>query len=159
MGHYVHIHLAFSCDRNEGVAALAKKHLPLLTTDSASDDYCIEAIWFLESLSERTGYNPGPKGGLSLWGITGNYTRGDEFVRVLLPFWKELLVSEVDGGPFNFERIVVFEEHEQSVDVGAGARAFEIRLVDDSDKLPAGHHAEPRIEVRTFECPFAWHQC
>jgi len=82
-----------------------------------------EAVWFLADLSKRTGSNPGPKGGLSLWGMVGNYTDAEAFVNVLRPFWADLLAVE-GAEPFDYERIVVFEEREQS----ERASAYEIRL-------------------------------
>ena len=91
MGHYVHLNVCFACDTNDAVAELAKQHMP-------PEDGNREARWFLQALAERTGANPGPKGGLSTWGIVGNYTDEDEFVETLRPFWKALL-SDVDGGP------------------------------------------------------------
>lgn len=76
MGYHVHIHIAFACDTNEGVAALAKKHRTSIDFGKGHGIGGHEAAAFLDDLSERTGSNPGPKGGLSLWGITGNYTDG-----------------------------------------------------------------------------------
>jgi len=138
MGHYVHINVCFACDKNEGVAALAEKHLP-------ETEECREAKWFLEDLAKRTGNNPGPKGGLSTWGMVGNYTDEEEFVEVLRPFWKDLL-SDVDEGPCSFEHVLVFVEHEQT----ERATAFEIYRDDDDD-------AET-LTVKKHECPFSWMQ-
>lgn len=138
MGHYVHIHVCFACDSNEGVAELAKNHLMEI-----SGDTCKEAKWFLESLSERTGKNPGPKGGLSLWGMVGNFTDGDIFVRILNGFWKDLL-SEIEGGPRSDERILVFVEHEQS----DYAEAYEIFLEDDENP--------ETLKIKKHGCPFSW---
>lgn len=118
MGWYVHLHVCFACDTNEGVAGLAKKHLPSVSDDSDGER---AARWFLEALSTRTGNNPGPKGGLSLWGIVGNYTKAETFCEALRPFWMDLL-NGVDGGPLDFERVLVFEEQEQS----DAANAYEI---------------------------------
>lgn len=138
MGHYVHIHICFACDRNEGVAAIAKKHLPKLGE-------CIEAKWFLDDLAKRTGNNPGPKGGLSMWGIVGNHTNEEEFIEVLRPFWDDLL-SGVDGGPLGFEHVLVFVEHEQT----ERATAFDI-YCDYSDDIKT-------LTVKKHECPFSWAQ-
>ena len=63
----VHIHVRFDCNQNEGVAALAAKCLATITDASDGER---AAIWFLTDLSKRTGENFGPKGGLSLWGMT-----------------------------------------------------------------------------------------
>lgn len=142
MGVYVHLHVCFACDQNEPVAAIAKKHLT-----KELEDECREAAWFLTDLSKRTGRNPGPKGGLSMWGIIGNYTRGQDFVDALMPFWSELLSDKAnDNAPFSFEHILVFVEPEQSEQ----ATAFEI------------FRAEPRgsgeILVQEHKCQFAWMQ-
>lgn len=141
MGWYVHIHVAFSCDRNEGVGELAAKHLAML---SESDDDAIRYVrFFLTELSERTGENPGPKGGLSLWGMTGNCTRADEFCQTLIPFWGELLSGHIDGGPCSHEHVIVFEEQEQS------ERAVAYEIASD-DGAP--------ITIKRHELPFAWMQ-
>ena len=140
MGHYVHIHVCFACDNNDPVAKLAAQYLPSIASD---DDGCREARWFLEELSRRTGSNPGPKGGLSLWGIIGNYTRTSDFVQVLRPFWTDLLRG-VKGGPLPFEHIVVFTEPEQSEQ----AQAYEIVYDEESGLLDVKHH----------RLPLSWHQ-
>lgn len=137
MGHYVHLNVCFACNTNDAVAALAKQHMP-------PEDGNREARWFLQALAERTGANPGPKGGLSTWGIVGNHTNEREFVETLQPFWKALL-SGVDGGPGSFEHILVFVEHEQT----ERATAIEIFLADDGLKT---------LTIKKHECPFAWMQ-
>jgi hypothetical protein len=143
MGYYVHIHVCFACDTNEGVAALALKHKAML---SDSNDGAREAGWFLADLVKRTGHNPGPKGGLSTWGIVGNYTRGEAFVKTLMPFWLELLSGDIDGGPCSFEHILVFEEPEQT----ERTIAYEIFLEDRDDPKT--------LEVKRHECPFSFMQ-
>jgi hypothetical protein len=137
MGYYVHLHVAFSCDDNEPVAELAKKHLPLMTEQA---DGAREARWFLEDLSKRTGGNKGPKGGLSLWGITGNYTRGEAFVEALRPFFTEMFATQTEI--FDHEHILVFEEPEQSEQCIAHEISFESGV----------------MKVKRHECPFAFMQ-
>ena len=105
MGFYVLIHVAFACDNNDDIAPHAKKHLKLLPEDAP-----LECQWFLDELSERSGPNPGPKGGLSLWGMVGNYTNVQKFTKALMPFWKDILQSA--SSPLAFEKIVVFGETE-----------------------------------------------
>jgi len=107
MGYYVHLHVVFACKHNDEIACLARRHL----LDLSEDD--VEAKMFLESLASRCGYNPGPKGGLSLWGIVGNYTVGGDFVEVLGAFWEDLLRGDI-GGPPSLRHILVFVESEQS---------------------------------------------
>jgi hypothetical protein len=141
MGFYVHIHVSFACDHNEPVAALAKKHLAVIADE---DDARRAARWFLSDLSERTGENRGPKGGVSLWGMIGNYTPVDQFCEVLRPFWRELLETP-DCGPLDFEHIVVFQEREQS----ERAQAFEIFLDD-------GRSGD--LVIREHDLPFCWGQ-
>lgn len=145
MGFYVHVHVSFACDENEPVAWLAKKHAPNYQAEGASDA-ARAARWFLDDLAERAGHNPGPKGGLSLWGMVGNYTRVEEFCEILRPFWTELLQTR-DCGPDVFKHIVVFEEPEQS----ERAIAYEIFLPD------GGHTGEP-LMIRRHELPFCWNQ-
>lgn len=142
MGYYVHVHVSFACDDNEPVAALAKRHAENYKTEGAGDAERA-ARWFLDDLSERTGTNMGPKGGVSLWGIIGNYTSVDEFCELLRPFWIELLTTP-QCGPLDFEHIIVFEEREQSEQ----AVAYEIYLERESQALTIKRHA----------LPFCWNQ-
>lgn len=137
MGYYVHLSVVFACDKNDGVAEIAKRHL-----DTVGENR--EARWFLEDLSTRTGSNPGPKGGLSLWGAVGNYTNAEEFVNVLRPFWLALLADDYEGGPCGFEHVIVFTEPEQT----ERATAFEIFRDEADDSLT----------VKKHELPFAWMQ-
>lgn len=141
MAHCVHIHVCFACDDNDVVAALATKHRPAIVA-VLDDKRCFEANWFLEDLAKRTGANHGPKGGLSLWGMVGNYTSEDKFVEVLMPFWKDLL--GIDGGPCSHEHVLIFFEREQT----ERTTAIEIFLEDD----------EETIAVKEHECPFTFMQ-
>ncbi|MBX6168871.1 MAG: hypothetical protein IRY84_14690 [Thermobispora bispora] len=143
MGFYVLLSVVFPCDRNDGVAALARRHLRNLGPDAP-----LEAQWFLQDLGERSGENPGPKGGLSLWGIVGNHTRPHDFASALTPFWLDAYFTP--GGPLRHERIIVFYEFEQSEE----ANAIEICLEDeDADRAAA------RLSMRTHPgLPFAWGQ-
>lgn len=147
MGWYVHIHVCFACDKNDAVAELARKHLPNIVSDESG---VREARWFLEDLSKRSGSNSGTKGGLSLWGMIGNYTRVESFVDALMPFWRDLLSDESDEyyGPRDFERVIVFEEHEQS----GAANAYEIYW-DDPESSGRS------LVVKEHErLPFTWGQ-
>lgn len=141
----VHIHVCFPCRNNDGVAELARRHLNGL---SISDDGEQAAKWFLEDLSERTGENKGPKGGLSLWGMVGNYTNGDSFCECLKPFWKDLLGEGHDGGPCSHERIVVFLEPEQS----EAATAYQIGWDEP-------YEDERYLVIKKCDrLPFSWNQ-
>lgn len=133
MAHDVHLHVAFNCNSNDGVAELARQHLPAVKAATGAESTVYqpelgpEAAWFLEDLSRRTGENPGPKGGLSLWGIVSNHTQAQVFAEVLRPFWDDLLRRGVDGGPSAHHHILVFYEEEQSEQ----ANALEIYLHGD----------------------------
>lgn len=135
MGFYVHLSIIMPCDNNEPVAEIAKKYVDTI-------EHCNEAEWYLEELSTRKGYNPGPKGGLSMWGIVGNYTSVDEFIDALEPFFLELFKTE--AGPSDFEHIIVFYEREQSEQ----AKAYEISYDKENHK----------IDVKEHFLPFAWMQ-
>ena len=144
MGWNVHLHVAFKCTTNDGVAALAQRHL----TGLRLPEEAIEARLFLEALANRSGENLSMKGGLSLWGLVGNHTDVGEFCEVLVPFWHDLL-SGIDGGPLDFERVVVFEEQEQS----EAAAAYQIGW-DHPDRRDAR-----RVQIQRFErLPFSWGQ-
>lgn len=131
MGWYVHLHLCFSCNDNEPLAALARKH------EVVGYD-CPVANWLLRDLGQRSGTNPGPKGGLCLWGMIINGNWVEDFVTELRPFWTELLQTELDH-----EHILVFYEEEQS----EAANAYEIYL--DENRLIVKHHTR---------LPFTWMQ-
>ncbi|MBW4457125.1 MAG: hypothetical protein KME55_33160 [Nostoc indistinguendum CM1-VF10] len=145
MGWYVHLHVCFACDRNEGVAQLAKQHIETLDEKNHRG----YAGAFLQNLSERTGQNPGTKGGLSLWGMVGNGSGiAEEFVESLKSFWEDLLSEKEDGVPCSFEHILVFYEEEQS----EAANAYEI-FWDDADS------PQRQLVIRHHEkLPFAWMQ-
>jgi hypothetical protein len=135
MGYYVHLHVAFNCNENDDVAELARKHSRRLEDASVPS----ECLWFLENLSARTGQNPGPKGGLSLWGIVGNKTDVNGFIDFLKDFWLDLLSGEVDGGPCDHEHIIVFYENEGS----ERAHCYEIALTDRC-RRQLGYYYESR---------------
>ena len=116
MAHDVHLHVAFECDNNDHVAELAKKHRVLLMLNEENPS--IEALWFLDALSARKDCNEGPKGGLSLWGIVGNYTNPMQFAEALRPFWIELLSASRES-PLSFHHVVIMYEQEQSEHAGA----------------------------------------
>lgn len=143
MGLYVHLSVVFPCDNNDGVAGLAQKH-----ADAVADGAPAERLYFLQDLSDRTGENFGPKGGVSTWGIVGNYTRVDEFVESLSAFWDDLLGQEGDDwrGPLPQNRAVVFYEVEQS----GRANCYEIGWDDPFSperKMRYWHHED---------LPFSW---
>lgn len=96
---------------------------------------------------QRTGPNPGPKGGLSLWGMIGANTDVGAFCEGLKPFWAALLAG-VEGGPHGFERIVVLAEVEQS----EAATAYQIGWDDNESK-------SRRLTIKQCpNLPFAWGQ-
>lgn len=146
----VHIHVCFPCNNNDGVAKLAAKHLEQIKEQHGSADWWDKAevsSWFLADLAKRSGPNPGRKGGLSLWGMVGNYTDVEGFCETLKPFWSDLL-SEINGGPLDFERVIVFEEEEQS----EAATAYEIMWDDyESETRQIIIKAHKRL-------PFSWGQ-
>lgn len=151
MGYDVHLHVCIPVTENEPVARLAKKWLAALSEIKDINLGCREALWFLEDLAGRTGRNPGPKGGLSLWGIVGNYTDPEEFAEFLRPFWLELLSGSDEDYPCEHERVVVLFEREQTEAAGA---------IEIGWDLP---NAEPGVErkllIRVFEkLPFSWQQ-
>jgi len=144
----VHLHVCFPCNANEGVAELAKKHQPALLDKSDGEH---AAIWFLDALSARTGKNFGPRGGLSLWGMVGNYTKADEFCESLKPFWSDLLSGEINGGPCAHERIMVFEEQEQT----EAANVYEIGWTDSDTENKEAR----KLFIKKHErMPFSWQQ-
>ncbi len=142
MGFYVHVQVSFACDDNDGVAALAGKQRA-----ADMEESCPEAAAFVRYLAIRSGRNIGPKGGVSVWGMIGNYTNVGKFVEVLEPFWKELL-SGIEGGPCPFEHVVVLYEMEQS----EKACAYEIYQETHRSQIKDG------LIIKHHELPFCWNQ-
>lgn len=150
MGFYVHIHVCFECHGYDGIARLARKHLPTLPEEWANKD----AVYFLRALSRLHGEAPGTKGGMCLWGHVGNYTDVGLFVKILEPFWRELLPevkseSDLDDwdGPFAWEHVLVFYQPEDR----DHAAAYEIYW-DDPDAGP-----QKTLICRHHErLPFKW---
>ena len=141
MGFYCHLHVCFPCDENSGVSKVASKCLEDL--NSKGEEVCIHSKMFLEELASRVGANPGSKGGLSLWGIVGNYVNVRKFTNDLIPFWERLLSGEIPGGPCKEERVIIFYEKEQS----EKANAIEIYLDWRNNYA---------LTVKEHECPFSW---
>jgi hypothetical protein len=142
MSRNVHIHVAFECTFNDRVAALARKHLSL--------DYGgYEVVSFLNALAERSGTNQGRKGGVSLWGMIGNATDGDDFCDVLRPFWCDLLSdSDIDMPE---EHVIVFIQDLQSTT--AMVTAYEIGW-DNPDS-----EGRELVINKHEQLPFSWTYC
>jgi len=151
MGYYTHIHVCFESTFSEPVAAIARRHLP-----EVGESRIIEAKWFLESLAERTGTNPGPKGGLCLWGMVANGVPPEDFVAVLGPFWEDILQEPDDDelsdiSPHN--HIVVFYEGEDSL------RCECWEIFRDFEKHPMNDPNLPPLTVKHHErLPFIFNQ-
>jgi hypothetical protein len=93
--------VSFPSDGPDALAHLAQQFLPRIRghveeTENTTDHD--EAAWLLEYLANRKGFSNGPKGGMFTWGIIGNSTDVDRFVKVLEPFWRELLRPRWAGG-------------------------------------------------------------
>lgn len=108
MSRAVRLVVSFDCADNNQVSALAWRHL---NTPSFRADASQEAMQFLRDLIERSGGNPGTKGGMSVWSIVNNYTVPSRFVTDLTLFWKDLLQNKF-GSPWSFSRVMVFSEIE-----------------------------------------------
>ena len=123
------------CANHNELVEVAKKY-----SEKIAD--CTEAQSFLNYISEGKGYACGHKGALLTWGIVGNYTDADDFIKKLEPFFLEIYDKEC--GPLDFEHILVFCEAEQS----ESATAYEL-IYDEKEK---------KLEVKVHHCPFAWMQ-
>jgi hypothetical protein len=153
MSHYVHLHVAFNADGNEGIAALARQHLAEMEKrlDDDTEYNIVDAVSFLRDLGQRTGPNLGPKGGLCLWGIVGNYSNAEDFAETLRPFWLDLLCGDIKNGPCYHHHIIVFYEHQGSEQ----ANALEIFV---EPKYNSGR-LEDTVCIKKHEgLPFAWMQ-
>lgn len=147
MGHYVHLHVAFNCGSSEEqLAKAAAQHLASLPVNDAGYPANLEAGWYLKFLSGGQGIYPGPKGTLSIWGVVGNYTLGDEFVEALRPFFREVLKEVIAP----HRHICVFYEPEQS----ERCTVFEIFL----EELPEGERFGDLVVKRHEDMPFAFMQ-
>lgn len=151
MAHYVHVHVSFHCNNNDGVAALAQKHARLLDNPEGNNSVR-DAQLYLADLAKRTGDNLGWKGGLSLWGMISNHLDPAIFMHALEPFFRELLYPGVEGGPTTGNYIVGLFEHE-----GAGsAEAIEVQIIDPWP-LPWSDQVE-LVSKHYKDLPFSWNQ-
>lgn len=142
MGSYCHLHVCFHCDDNFGVSTIASECLKDLM--AKGEEACPESIMFLEDLAGRSGSNPGSKGGLSLWGIIGNYTNLWKFAEDdLAPFWRRLLSGKIPGGPGIDERVIIFCEKEQA----ERSVAIEVYLDWRNNYI---------LVLKEHECSFSW---
>lgn len=138
MGLYTVLQVSFRASRNEPVAALAREHLARLS--GGPDGRVVRAIkevqWFLQDLANRTGPNPGSKGGLCLWGIIGNSTMAEWFVDELKPFWFDLLACEDDNTDSD-DHILVFCQKDIN---GPPPSVYQIALNEAGDTLDRSLH-------------------
>lgn len=125
MGYYVHINVCFADDDREALVKMAKKHLPACEAESAL---------FLQDLIDRPS-TTGAKGSLVTWGIIGNRTDEDEFVKALSPFWTDVLCG-------SDKRIMIFVERQES------CRSIAIEIFLQFNQL----------KIKKHDCPFAWMQ-
>ncbi|MEM9752110.1 MAG: hypothetical protein AAF916_01865 [Planctomycetota bacterium] len=148
----VHLHVCFAAQHNDSLKSIAEKHLPNIPDESQY----YEASEFLKDLSARTGEYSGPRGGLCLWGMVSNHTKAQVFVEVLKPFWIDLL-SDLNGGPLEFERVIVFYEEEQS----KSANCYEIGWNEealDIDKWNQPKRLNQLLIRHHRQLPFSWNQ-
>lgn len=77
----------------------------------------------------------------------GNCTSGERFCEVLRPFWGDLL-NDIEGGPLDFEHIIVFTEDEQS------EAPVALQIGWDDETSP-----DRKISIERFNgLPFTWMQ-
>jgi hypothetical protein len=141
MSYDVLLSVIFHCDNNDGIAQIAKRTLYVMNKGETDRD----AIHFLEDVSKRIGQNDGMKGGLLTWGTITNHGNGEDFVKALMPFFEDILIHTIDGGPLWFQHIMIFVEEEQC----GRATAYEVFRWERSDKTPI-------VEYQKHECPFTW---
>lgn len=150
----VELLVAFHCSWYDGVAALARRHLPSIRSSAGSQ--CIpEAIALLDDLAGRAGStDQGPKNGLAVWTYGGNYTRPDAFGEVLRPFWDDLLRYPVDGGPLRFNHILILYQLQDAW----RCEALEILLdlPEDAFAQERDWSVFPLLIRRHEDLPFRW---
>ena len=154
--------VSFNCSNNEAVAVLAREHMRIL---DSSSEYS-ECLLFLRDLAQRSGENPGLKGGISLWGTVGRLHDTINFINGLKGFWYHLLASELDGGPTFSDKVIVFYEREGSHQ----AHCFEIGFAENDQFSLSDFVAEngrppdasilgeiaPALVIKHHDLPFAW---
>ncbi len=137
------INISFLCENNSGIAKIAHKYLDLIQVEYEAldrewkeemdrneveydpevmiemDSDMQEACVYLTELSQRTGYNPGMKGGMSTYGTITKSLDTEGFIKRLTPFIREILGAddpdtdyECREGPQSFHRWVVLIQHE-----------------------------------------------
>lgn len=147
--------VTFPCSQLDGVAALARRYLPLTRSEAERRD-CQEAIAFLEEVAARRGpADRGPKNGIVAWSYGGNYTNPGLFVNVLRAFWDELLRSPVDGGPLRISHIVVVYQLQDAENASAIELFLDGPAFDDWESEEAWMRA-PLVEIAHENLPFRW---
>lgn len=139
MGYYVHIHVVFECYDPEKILELARDrliHHPPSQKDAKN---------FLTYLAAGKGYSGGPKGGLCLWGYTGNYTLVEDFCKSLYYFWERLWELHIGGA------VHVFGQAE-SADF---TQVYEIRPTKGADQLGPEWECSGPVRLRRHELPIS----
>lgn len=149
MARDVHIHVCMPGSNENLLPGIAAQYLPTVSENR-------DAAAFLTSLVEGIGTFHGFKGSLTMWGYVGNYVHAEDFVNVLRPFWHAVYQAKDADGEYgavllSFERILVFYEHEQSLQ----AHAYEISLEQEGD---FADRSDAPLVIKHFDCPFSWGQ-
>lgn len=115
MGWYVETLVTFDAEGEE--VPLAAKEL----LDSGRE-WSVEAKIILEAITENCGYTLGQKGGVWAIAFTGNYTRGEDLAKELIPFFRKLWGIErasedslrKSGPMLDFYRATIITQDEQT---------------------------------------------
>lgn len=108
----VHIEISWEGNSIEKTVPIAQAFLDEKRTEE--DELTDETKWFLKDVINGKSCFKGSKGDLWLWGIIGNYTRGETLLEELKPFFKTLYEKRYI---LNAAKVIVMEENEQTENV------------------------------------------
>jgi hypothetical protein len=156
----VELLVSFSCWENDGVAALAVKHLATFQALAEEHDGerggHYEAREFLKSLAGRSGRTDGSTYGISAWCFGGNYTQPELFAEILRPVWDELLRYPVEGGPLRMDHVLVLYQLENEGHTGAVEIFLDLPEQWHRALTPDSVAAWPLVMRTHANLPFGW---
>lgn len=139
MGYYVHFQVSWNNGSVEDLKPIAEKYLKLVNDEMYLER---ELRFFFESVASGKSYFHGRKGDFWAFGTIGNYLQPENFIKSVMPFFKECYEKNYI---FDFERVLFMCEPEQSESVDI----YQLRPVRESNDSP--------LVVEKFSSKHEWY--
>lgn len=104
------LQVSFLCVDNEPIAKFAEELL--VEFDFSGYEKNKNALYYLQDLAERDGFNHGSKGGVSTWATVGNYISVASFIDSLHDLWLRVL-APINSITPTAKRILIYHEQNQ----------------------------------------------